>query len=150
MFNQILSLQFIRTLQLKTVIVLSSNFVDESVSRFLEDNGVQVIFIENTVSDSLRGLLPFAEEAVTASLKIISDKSRYPILVTCKTGKNLTGVVIACLRKLQRWSLISIYEEYRRFAGGSRLQQQHEQFVELFDTDLIPIEEDRAPLYLLT
>ena len=52
----------------------------------------------------------------------------------------LLGVVIACLRKLQKWSLISILEEYRRYSG-SKLQQEFEQFIELFDTDLVPIPE---------
>jgi hypothetical protein len=122
--------------------------VDDTVSRFFEDNGIQVVYIENTVSDALQGVLPFAEEMVTESLNIIADKNNYPILVACKSGRNLTGVVVACLRKLQRWSFISIFEEYRRYAGGLRLQQQHEQFIELFDTDLIPIGPN-APPYLL-
>lgn len=127
--------------------VLSSNCIDESVSKFFEDNNIRLISIENSVNDSLRGLFPIAEEMVTESLKIIADKQNYPMLVMCRTGRSLTGVVLACLRKLQHWSLISIFEEYRRYAGGSRLQQQHEQFIELFDTDLIPIT-DCAPDFL--
>ena len=143
--------QFLKTLRLKTVIILSSNFLDETVSSFFEQQKIQMIFVENTVSDSLRGLLPFAEEMVTESLKVICSgrEKHYPLMVTCKTGKNLTGVVIACLRKMQRWSLVSIYEEYRRFSGGSRLQQQHEQFIELFDTDLVPVKPESAPKFLL-
>lgn len=139
--------QFLKTLNLKSVVVLSSNCIDDAVSKFFEDNGIRLIFIENSVNDSLRGLFPIAEEMVTESLKLIADKQNYPMMVMCRTGKSLTGVVLACLRKLQHWSLISIFEEYRRFAGGSRLQQQHEQFIELFDTDLIPIT-DTAPDFL--
>lgn len=130
------------------MIILSSNFVDDSVSKFFEENGIQAVYVENSVSDALQGVLPFAEEMVTESLNVIADKNNYPILVACRTGRNLTGVVVACLRKLQRWSLISIYEEYRRYAGGSRLQQQHEQFIELFDTDLI-VTGPNAPTFLL-
>ena len=48
-----------------------------------------------------------------------------------KLGRNLNGVVVACLRKVQQWALVSVFEEYRRFSGLSRLQQQHEQFVEV-------------------
>jgi tyrosine-protein phosphatase OCA1 len=114
----------------------------------LEENNIRVNYIENSVNDSLRGLFPIAEEMVTESLKLLSDKQNYPLMVICKTGKNLVGVVMACLRKMQHWALISIFEEYRRFAGGSRLQQQHEQFIELFDTDLVPVNES-APEFLL-
>lgn len=144
----IIIIQFLKTLKLKTVIVLSSNYVDDTVSKFFEDNEIQVVYVENSVSDALQGVLPFAEEMVIESLTTIADSNNYPILVICKTGKNLTGVVIACLRKLQKWSFVSIYEEYRRYAGGLRLQQQHEQFIELFDTDLIPIGSN-APNFLL-
>ena len=128
--------------------VLSSTYVDDSVSKFFEDNCIQVVYVENSVTDALQGVLPFAEEMVTEALTILADKANYPVLVLCKTGRNLTGVVVACLRKLQRWSFISIYEEYRRYAGGLRLQQQHEQFVELFDTDLITIIANSPPFLL--
>lgn len=30
----------------------------------------------------------------------------------------ISGTVIGCLRKLQRWNLTSIFEEYRRYAGS--------------------------------
>ena len=55
------------------------------------------------------------------------------------------GVVVGCLRKLQRWSTMSIFEEYRRFACGGLTQQynlshqRQEQFMELFDTDLVQV-----------
>mmetsp|Transcript_8521 Transcript_8521/g.14138 ORF Transcript_8521/g.14138 Transcript_8521/m.14138 type:complete len:215 (+) Transcript_8521:56-700(+) len=167
-----LNFEFLKTLKLRTVVILSSNYVDDSLSHFFEENHVHVIYGENMTGIAekgylmgkggvhhigghhhgrrynMRGVLPFAEETVTETLKVLSDKANYPVLVICKTGKNLTGVVVACLRKLQRWTLISIYEEFRRYAGGSRLQQQHEQFIELFDTDLVPIREGISPEFL--
>lgn len=142
------SYQFIKSLNLRSIIALSASCVDDSMLKFLEENNIRVNYIENSVNDSLRGLFPIAEEMVTESLKLISDKQNYPLMVICKTGKSLVGVVMACLRKMQYWALISIFEEYRRFAGGSRLQQQHEQFIELFDTDLVPVNES-APEFLL-
>jgi tyrosine-protein phosphatase OCA1 len=48
------------------------------------------------------------------------------------------GAVVGCLRKIQQWHLSSIFEEYRRFAG-SKVRLQNEQFIELFDTDLVTI-----------
>ncbi len=129
--------------------MLSSSCIDDLVLKFFDEHSIRAHYIENSVNDSLRGLFPIAEEMVTESLKILSNVENYPILVICKTGKSLSGVVMACLRKMQQWSLISIFEEYRRFAGGSRLQQQHEQFIELFDIDLVPVNNDSAPECLL-
>jgi len=40
--------------------------------------------------------------------------------------------LVGCLRKLQKWSLTSVFDEYRRFAGkAARVADQ--QFIELFD-----------------
>lgn len=68
-------------------------------------------------------------------------------------GRHRTGTVVGCWRKLQRWALSSILEEYRRYAGmkvrvlneqvsltGYAVQlSNRDQFIELFDTDLVSI-----------
>lgn len=68
-------------------------------------------------------------------------------------GRHRTGTVVGCWRKLQRWALSSILEEYRRYAGMkvrvlneqvcyigfSRDTTNQAQFIELFDTDLVSI-----------
>lgn len=48
---------------------------------------------------------------------------------------------MGCLRKLQRWNLTSIFEEYRRYAGP-KVRVLNEQFIELFDTDLVRVPMD--------
>ena len=66
------------------------------------------------------------------------------------TNLDVSGVIVGCLRKLQRWSFLSIFEEYRRFAGQQYVQQhqQHEQFVELFDTDLVLLDDNSVPSFM--
>lgn len=145
-----INFEFLKSLKLKTVIILSPEYIDETVVKFFEDNNIEIKVIQDKMNDSLRGLFPLAEEMVIEALQVISNKHNLPLLVICKTGKNLTGVVIACLRKLQQWSFASIFEEYRRYAGLSRLQQQHEQFVEIFDNDLVKIKSEVAPSFLST
>lgn len=51
---------------------------------------------------------------------------------------------MGCLRKLQHWNLSSIFEEYRRYAG-SKVRLLNEQFIELFDTDLVSIPVNHPP-----
>jgi protein tyrosine/serine phosphatase len=43
-----------------------------------------------------------------------------------------TGCLVGCLRKVQNWSLTSIFDEYRRFAG-TKVRMLDQQFMELFD-----------------
>ena len=42
-------------------------------------------------------------------------------LIHCNQGKHRTGCLVGCLRKVQRWSLVAIFGEYRRFAGSRRV-----------------------------
>ncbi|KAL0491875.1 protein-tyrosine phosphatase [Acrasis kona] len=65
----------------------------------------------------------------------------------CNLGRHRTGTVVGCLRKLQRWNLTSILEEYRRYAG-TKVRIQNEQFIELFDTDLVRVP-SHPPTWLL-
>lgn len=77
-------------------------------------------------------------QVVLNALDCILNVDNYPLHVMCNLGRHRTGTVIGCLRKLQRWNLTSIFEEYRRFAG-SKVRLLNEQFIELFDTDLVRI-----------
>jgi len=89
---------------------------------------------------------PVSEDVVLRALREVVDATKYPILITDIYGKHRTGTVVACLRKLQRWNLTSIFEEYRRFAGHKR-RPQNEQFIELFDIDQVHVP-PRAPAFL--
>lgn len=60
---------------------------------------------------------PITEEIVLQALHLLVQPSTYPCLVMCNLGRHRTGTVIGCLRKLQKWNLSAILEEYRRYAG---------------------------------
>lgn len=47
-----------------------------------------------------------------------------------------TGCVVGCLRKLQRWCLTSIFDEYQRFAAA-KTRVSDLRFIELFDISSI-------------
>ncbi|RRT36571.1 hypothetical protein B296_00022032, partial [Ensete ventricosum] len=78
---------------------------------------------------------PFAnipEDTIREALKVVLDVRNRPLLIHCKRGKHRTGCVVGCLRKLQRWCLTSIFDEYRRFAAAkARISDQR--FIERFD-----------------
>lgn len=60
---------------------------------------------------------PITEDIVLKALHLLVQPSTYPVLVMCNLGRHRTGTVIGCLRKLQKWCLSAILEEYRRYAG---------------------------------
>ncbi|KAG8060888.1 hypothetical protein GUJ93_ZPchr0002g23467 [Zizania palustris] len=58
------------------------------------------------------------EDRIREALKFVLDVTNHPVLIHCKRGKHRTGCVVGCLRKLQRWCLTSIFDEYQRFAAA--------------------------------
>jgi hypothetical protein len=81
---------------------------------------------------------PLNEEVVKISLQMILRKENHPVLLCCCTGTHLIGAVVGCLRRIQRWRIHSILEEYHRFARARR-SAMCEQFLEFFDIDLIHV-----------
>ena len=82
---------------------------------------------------------PLSEEAVITVLSLFLDPSSLPLLLCCPTGRHATGAVVGCWRKTCGWSLSSIFAEYRRYAGPGHGvgENLNEQFIELFDTELV-------------
>ena len=87
-----------------------------------------------------------SEQLVLDAFHVMLNPDRYPVIVMCNLGRHRTGTVIGCLRRLQLWSLSSIVDEFRRF-NGLKQSALHEQFIELFDIDLVefPKELSRLP-----
>jgi tyrosine-protein phosphatase OCA1 len=55
--------------------------------------------------------------------------------------------MVGCLRRLQNWNLTSILTEYHLFAEHKR-RYATEQFIELFDPDLICVPSDPPAWWL--
>lgn len=123
---------------------------------FIDDQEIQLHHLG--VVSSVNAWDPITEEAVLQALELILNPSNYPMMIMCNLGRHRTGIslvsikgcdtdahiclnvgtIVGCMRKLQRWNLTSIFEEYRRYAGP-KVRLLNEQFIELFDTDLVAI-----------
>lgn len=142
-----LNFPFLERMQLKTIIYLASDEVSDKIADFIEDQGIEIIPLTPDEDDVPTPWKPISEEVVLSAMELLLDPTMYPIWVMCSQGRHRTGTIIGCLRKLQRWSLSSIFEEYHRHADAKgRLTT--EQFIELFDTDLINIPSSNTPTWL--
>ena len=115
------------------------------------DTHLDLSFLHTTQPSHLSTLTPLScssptltEELVKDSLQILLSAKYHPILVTDTSGIHEIGVLLGCLRKLQRWNFATILLEYRHFAGN-RARATNERFVEMFDTDLITVDAEEAP-----
>lgn len=128
----------IRSLYLKHVVILSAERPMRSITTFFEENNISVSHTGRHGWTSQKSWKPMSEEVVKESLEIVLRKDCHPILVCDVGGVHLVGMLVACLRRLQHWNLNSVVNEYRAFAG-SKTRYANEQFIELFDIDLVTI-----------
>lgn len=142
-----LNFPFLEKLRLKTVIYLASDDISDKLVDFIDDRGIELIPLAPEEEDQPAPWKPISEDVVLQAMELLLDSSLYPIYLMCSQGRHRTGTVIGCLRKLQRWSLCSIFEEYHRHADAKG-RLTNEQFIELFDTDLINLPTSNKPKWL--
>eukprot|EP00736_Rhodelphis_marinus_P009101 Rmarinus@m.22673 len=143
-----LNFPFLEKLHLRKVLYLASQDPSPDFQNFLTDQDIELVRI-GFDSEDKDPLSPISEDAVIQALHIILDTNNYPLMIMCTLGRHRTGTVCGCLRKLQRWNLTSIFEEYHRYAGNI-VRLLNEQFIELFDTDLVTIPQEAPPFPMVT
>ncbi|CAG8551008.1 10209_t:CDS:2 [Scutellospora calospora] len=111
---------FLKKLKLKSIIYLSSDEFNEELNQFVNEQKIEVFHYK------IDGNKPFIE---------IEQKEISSALVK----------VLGCLRKLQKWSLTSIFHEYRRFAVTKVLADQ--EFIEIF-SEHVPYNPEYKPEWL--
>ncbi|EOD11462.1 hypothetical protein EMIHUDRAFT_76826 [Emiliania huxleyi CCMP1516] len=140
-----LSYPFLEQLQLRTILHLSADEPPAEFASWASEQRIQLVRLgAGADANMLSPWKPVSEEVVVEGLRRVLDPSSYPLLVMCNLGRHRTGTLIGCLRKLQCWSLTSVLEEYRRHACA-KSRHLNEQFIELFDIDLVRVPEHSPP-----
>ncbi|KAI0512367.1 hypothetical protein KFK09_013006 [Dendrobium nobile] len=122
---------FLRSLRLRSVVYLCPEPYPEANLEFLEDNGIGLFqFGIEGHKEPFDNNIP--EEMIREALKVVLDVRNHPLLIHCNRGKHRTGCVVGCLRKLQKWCLSSVFDEYQRFAAA-KARVSDQRFMELFD-----------------
>ncbi|KAJ1969298.1 tyrosine-protein phosphatase required for protection against superoxide stress (By similarity) [Dimargaris xerosporica] len=131
-----LNYPFLERLGLKHIIWLAPEEPSQSFLNFTDDQEIEVHHLG--VFDAANAWEPVTEDIVLQALELILEPANHPMAIMCNLGRHRTGTVVGCLRKLQRWNLAATFEEYRRYAG-QKVRLLNEQFIELFDTDLVRV-----------
>lgn len=125
---------FLQSLRLKSLIFLCPEDCDDANRKFCKANGVQIL--QFGINGNKEPFSDMPEPVIRDALHVLLDVRFHPVLIHCNKGKHRTGCLVGCLRKVQRWSLTSIFDEYRRFAGN-KVRILDQQFIELFQTSLV-------------
>ncbi|CAN6471908.1 unnamed protein product [Victoria cruziana] len=121
---------FLETLGLRSILYLCPEPYPEANASFLKAHGIRLF--QFGIEGAKEPFVNIPEDTIREALKVVLDVRNHPILVHCKRGKHRTGCVVGCLRKLQRWCLSSIFDEYQRFAAA-KARVSDQRFMELFD-----------------
>ena len=138
---------FLRQYGLRTAVVLSPEKLVPSVTDFFEENSIEVYHIGLTAWKPAESWKPVSDELIKEGLQIILDANTYPVMIMCSSGIHQTGTLVGCLRRLQTWNLTSTLYEYRMFTAQKN-RFLNEQFIELFDLDMVTLPRDLPPWFL--
>lgn len=125
---------YLKRLRLKTILSLTPAPPGDSVLSFGAVNLIQNLHVP---VDKPKDNIPLTFTQVVKIVQIILDQQNLPIYIHCFDGTVVTGMVIACLRKLQYWTNSMALTEYARFISddGDALPDADEtEFVEKFQT----------------
>ncbi|ORZ04255.1 protein-tyrosine phosphatase [Absidia repens] len=140
---------FIKQFGFQTVVMLSPELPNRVTTNLIEEGGIQLVHLgmatwKPTQPSTWR---PVSEELIKEGLELILNVKTHPVLIMCTSGIHETGTLVGCLRKLECWNFSSIVTEYRSFAG-SKARYVNEQFIELFDLDLVTLPKDLPTWFL--
>ncbi|XP_059437462.1 probable tyrosine-protein phosphatase DSP4 [Corylus avellana] len=121
---------FLKSLELRSIICLCLEPYPEANNEFLKANGIKLF--QFGIDGCKEPFVNIPEETIREALKVLLDVRNHPLLIHCKRGKHRTGCLVGCLRRLQRWCLSSVFDEYQRFAAA-KARVTDQRFIELFD-----------------
>ncbi|KAK8858681.1 hypothetical protein IAR55_002910 [Kwoniella newhampshirensis] len=133
-------ISFLATLNLKTVISLTSEHPIKPLLQYTRSTGVDFIHLGLTLwRPPGTDWKPVRDELIKTALETyILDVRAHPVLLIDPIGVHQTGCTVGALRVMQGWNFASTLVEYRAHAG-SKHRYADEQYIELFDPDLINI-----------
>ncbi|WVY89753.1 hypothetical protein V8G54_035267 [Vigna mungo] len=102
----------------------------EANMEFLKSNGIKLYHFG--IEGHKEPFVNIPEDTIREALKVVLDVRNHPVIIHCKRGKHRTGCLVGCYRKLQKWCLSSVFDEYQRFAAA-KARVSDQRFVELFD-----------------
>ncbi|XP_057522938.1 probable tyrosine-protein phosphatase DSP4 [Amaranthus tricolor] len=129
-FPEDANFRFLQSLGLRSIIYMCPEPYPEDNIEFIKNNGIKLY--QFGIEGHKEPFVNIPNEAIREALKVLLDVRNHPVLIHCKRGKHRTGCVVGCLRKLQKWCLSSIFDEYQRFAAA-KARVSDQRFIELFD-----------------
>mmetsp|Transcript_41411 Transcript_41411/g.88330 ORF Transcript_41411/g.88330 Transcript_41411/m.88330 type:complete len:182 (-) Transcript_41411:202-747(-) len=124
------NIAFLKSLRLRTLVRLAEGDHPPEVSEWIANERIDALTF--SMPSNREPFVTMHIDTLLAALSAVLRRENHPVLVHCLHGQRQTGVLVGCVRKLQRWSLAATLDEYGRYAAAnaSLLDQQ---MIELMD-----------------
>ncbi|KAK3722693.1 tyrosine-protein phosphatase siw14 [Vermiconidia calcicola] len=113
-FPQDGNIDFIKSLNVRSVLTLVSTEPTPAYSQWLDDYGVRQLKVD--IAANKDGNVKTTKDSLCEALLFAIDSSNHPLYIHCNRGKHRTGCVVACLRKIQGVPMAEIRKEYVAYA----------------------------------
>lgn len=117
------NMEFLKNLDIKTVIALIPEDYPTNIEEFYSLNGIRLI--KHGLDGNKWPFKEIDQEAFRKALVDSLDPKNRPVLIHCNKGKHRTGSLIGVIRKVRKWALTPILHEYILFATPkARIEDQ--------------------------
>eukprot|EP00602_Paraphysomonas_sp_CaronLab_P000601 CAMPEP_0185022268 /NCGR_PEP_ID=MMETSP1103-20130426/4986_1 /TAXON_ID=36769 /ORGANISM="Paraphysomonas bandaiensis, Strain Caron Lab Isolate" /LENGTH=250 /DNA_ID=CAMNT_0027554261 /DNA_START=5 /DNA_END=757 /DNA_ORIENTATION=- len=138
---------FLKRLKLGAIVAVSSSPLGDTVISFAENEGLSTHCIISEEESPFMSSVSLSEDWMKRALELLLTLGEDPVLIIGSPETAIDACIIACLRRLQQWSLTSIIGEFRMLT--ERSIYDIEQFIEHFDArQLVRFPRRRLPKYL--
>ncbi|KAF7728383.1 hypothetical protein EC973_006191 [Apophysomyces ossiformis] len=117
-------------LRLKTILSLIPEKLIPEMQEFCQQQNINMVHL--TVDKMKEDNIPLSYNKTLMALQIIIDPANHPLYLHCLDGADVTGLVVACLRKLQMWSTSSAMSEFSRHLHTNVIASEEFEFIENF------------------
>eukprot|EP00962_Isochrysis_galbana_P003454 scaffold971_cov107-Isochrysis_galbana.AAC.8 len=112
-YPSLINLRFLTRLRLRTIVSLLPEPPSADLERWCSQQGVA---LHHERVPLFREEVVLSPERVAELLALLVSPDRGPVYLHCLDGVCVTGTIVLCLRKLQRWASDAAAAEYSRFA----------------------------------
>ena len=129
------NLDFLRQLDVKTVLCFVDTEPTEAYSTYIKENNIRRVRLDILPNkDKVNSTL----DSLCEALLVVMDAANYPLYIHCNQGKHRTGCVVACLRTMQGvMTAEEILVEYQTYAGHKARAADVKLFSEIFQPEML-------------
>ncbi|KAI7515039.1 hypothetical protein KC347_g204 [Hortaea werneckii] len=116
-FPQDRNLDFLEDLNIRTILSFVPTEPSEQYTSWLHTSSIIRHRIDIAPNKSGPTHVQTSRDSLCEALLLLLDRANYPLYLHCNQGRHRTGCVVACLRKIQRWPIEDVLDEYRVYAS---------------------------------